>query len=666
MRYLVSKQQLSSPNYETCTVQESLSYLSNLEEIAVDTETLGFDPYTCALISLQIGDGTNQYFIDTATIDIQNYKELLESKLLVMQNGKFDLRFLYHHRIIPTRIYDTYLAERTLYLGIDSHRAGLDSLCREYLGVVLDKEERKNISARLTESLIVYGCKDVEYLLEIKRIQQGFIKEKELEVSIELDNRFVKVLAYIEYCGIYLDPQDWEIKCQKDLEALKQATEELDNFILNNPEQYRKYIDNQLSLFDEGITCKLNWASSHQVIPFMQSLGVDTKTKDKETGLWKDSVEKKVIAPQQHLHPIIKVYLKFTECQKVVSTYGHNWFSYINPVTGRIHTNYNQIMNTGRLSSGQKGNPKKGIQQLPNMQNIPSDTATRNCFKAQKGNTLIVCDYSGQETIVLVNKCLDPDLLSFYRQGLSDMHSFIASKIFPELEGLSVDEIKEKHKHKRTIAKSAGFAINYGGVGMTIAQNLNISLEEGEAVYNAYFKAFPGLAQYFKEEKTRAVKTGYIQFNNISGRKSFVPYFEDFERLQKDIQGDKKFWEKYRTEKALNSDTFNLELKPKVRQYFIKKGEIERMSLNFPIQGTSSEITKLAGIYLFEYLQENNLLFDVLIPNTIHDEYIVECRLELQELMKNKLQECMEKAGDVFCKTIKLKADPMITSTWQH
>ena len=195
MRYLVSKQKLSSSNYENCTAQESLDYLNNLDEIAVDTETLGFDPYTCALISIQIGDGTNQYFIDTATIDIQNYKELLESKLLVMQNGKFDLRFLYHHRIVPSRIYDTYLAERTLYLGIDSHRAGLDSLCMEYLGIKLDKEERKNISARLTESLIVYGCKDVEYLLEIKRIQQGFIKEKALEVSIELDNRFVKVLA---------------------------------------------------------------------------------------------------------------------------------------------------------------------------------------------------------------------------------------------------------------------------------------------------------------------------------------------------------------------------------------------------------------------------------------------------------------------------------------
>ena len=181
MRYLITtQQQLPSPNYEVCTVQESLEYLNNLEEVAVDTETLGFDPYTDPVISLQLGDTVNQYFIDIATVSMEPYRRLLETKLLVFQNGKFDLRFLYHHRIVPSKIYDTFLAERTLYLGIDSHRAGLDALCKSYLDIELSKEERKNISARLTESLIVYGCKDVEYLLTIKSKQEELIKEKGL------------------------------------------------------------------------------------------------------------------------------------------------------------------------------------------------------------------------------------------------------------------------------------------------------------------------------------------------------------------------------------------------------------------------------------------------------------------------------------------------------
>lgn len=112
------------------------------------------------------------------------------------------------------------------------------------------------------------------------------------------------------------------------------------------------------------------------------------------------------------------------------------------------------------MSSGQKGNPKRGIQQLPNMQNVPSDARTRSCFQSEEGNVLIVSDFSGQEQIVLANKSLDTDLLYFYSSGLSDMHSFIASKIFPELEGLTLDEIKDNHKGKRQIAKGAGFAIN--------------------------------------------------------------------------------------------------------------------------------------------------------------------------------------------------------------
>jgi DNA polymerase-1 len=463
-----------------------------------------------------------------------------------------------------------------------------------------------------------------------------------------------------------MNPTDWRSKCDDDLKDLLAVQETLDNFILDNSATYPKFIDNQLSLFASGIKCKLNWASSKQVIPFMQSLGVDTLTKDKETGLMKDSIDKKVLGPQKKKHPIISTYIEYTESQKEVSTYGENWFNYINSATGRVHTNYNQIMNTGRLSSGQKGMPKKGIAQMPNMQNIPSDNRTRGCFQAEKGNMLVVSDYAGQEQIVLANKSLDKDLLEFYAKGLGDMHSFIASKIFPELGDLSLDEIKDNHKGKRQIAKGAGFAINYGGTGMTIAQNLNISMTEGEEVYKAYFKAFPGLANYFKVEKKRALELGYIQFNNISGRKCFIPFFEEFKKLHGEIYETDGFWDDYKLEKSKNSHTFLNYFKPKVREYFMKKGDIERMSLNYPVQGSSADITKLAGIYFFRYLVEKDLVFKVKLPNVVHDEWLVECPEEMAQDMADVLQDCMEKAGEVFCKTVKLKAEPMITKTWKH
>lgn len=98
----------------------------------------------------------------------------------------------------------------------------------------------------------------------------------------------------------------------------------------------------------------------------------------------------------------------------------------------------------------------------------------------------------------------------------------------------------------------------------------------------------------------------------------------------------------------------------------MKKGDIERMSLNYPIQGSSADITKLAGVYFFEYLEANNLLFTVLMPNVVHDEWIVESPKDMSKEISIVLKDCMEKAGEVFCKVVKLKAEPMITLKWQH
>lgn len=669
MVYLITNQQeLFTPvGYSMATTEDALLFLETLEEIGVDTETSGMDPFTAELLSMQLGNNDKQFVIDCNTIDITIFKELLETKTLLLQNAKFDLRFLYLYNIVPTKVYDTFLVERILTTGIDTAKRGLDALVYKYCKIVLNKTIRGSIYREgLSTRVIKYAADDVKYLGDIKLKQEQLLRENNLTRTASLDNEFVLVLSYIEFCGMFLNREQWEQKCATDEQLLIDKVLLLNQFIIEHAEQYPQFINNQLSLFSEGITCQINWASSQQVIPFMKSLGVNTLTKDKETGLMKDSIDKKVLMPQKDLHPIISSYIEYTEAQKVVSTYGRNWFSYINKVTGRIHTNYTQIMNTGRLSSGQKGKPKQGISQLPNMQNIPSDSLTRSCFQAQEGNMLVVSDYSGQEQIVLANKSLDKDLLYFYKSGLSDMHSFIASKIFPELVGLDLDEIKSKHKHKRQIAKGAGFAINYGGTGITIAQNLNISMEEGDNVYKEYFKAFPGLANYFKTEKARALQLGYIQFNNISGRKCFIPFFDEFKQLHAEIYNTVGFWDDYKIEKAKNSFKFNNFFKPKVREYFMKKGEIERMSLNYPVQGSSADITKLAGIYFFRYLKENNLLFTVKMPNVVHDEWIVECPTEMAKDIAVVLQECMEKAGEIFCKTVKLKAEPMITKEWQH
>jgi DNA polymerase I-like protein with 3'-5' exonuclease and polymerase domains len=170
--------------------------------------------------------------------------------------------------------------------------------------------------------------------------------------------------------------------------------------------------------------------------------------------------------------------------------------------------------------------------------------------------------------VVLANKALDQNLLKFYDEGWGDMHSFVASKMYPELEGLSLETIRTQHKEKRQAAKSAGFAINYGGTGSTIADNLGLSKEEGDKIYEAYFQAFPGLKRYFDRVKKQGLKDGYIFISEVTKRKSYLPFIDRFRELEAQLTPE--FWENYRVAKANNSPAFET-MRTVVSDYFLYK-----------------------------------------------------------------------------------------------
>ena len=560
MIYLVTKQDISLPDITLTTVQESLEYLNKLEWIGLDTETSGFDPYTTKLYTLQLGDNDVQYVIDLTTIDINEYKELLETKGLIGHNLKFDLRFLYHYRVIPTKVYDTFLGEKTSRLGIESHRCSLAACVLRHCGIILSKEERLNITGRLTEGFVKYSAYDVKYLHELKDKQEFLQLADGTSVSIDLDNKFVLVLAYIEYSGMKLDVEQWTAKINKVQAIADEAEAQLNQFILDN--KMEKFIDSQLDLFSSSTKVNVNWNSPSQVVEFFQALGVNTKVVEK--GKTKDTIEANHLVKYSSKYPIIELYLKFKGAQKDIGTYGQNWIDQINPVSGRIHTQFKQLMNTGRLSSGGKSGDVKNF----NFQNIPSDQETRSCFVASEGNTLVGCDYTGQEQIVLVNKCLDKNLLEFYDKDLGDMHSFVASKMYNELDGMDLNDIKKKHKDKRQSAKVAGFAINYGGSGIGIADQLGLSVEQGQHIYDSYFNAFPGLKSYFDEAKKFGVENGYVLISPITGKKSYVDYYDEFTKLKNEM--DRDFWDKYKNIKNSNTPTAT-SMKDKVSKFFRKR-----------------------------------------------------------------------------------------------
>ncbi|XAI97337.1 putative DNA polymerase [Leptolyngbya phage Lbo-JY46] len=437
---------------EVVDVDYLLDYFKNHTHIQFDLETSGFDPYTSKVLCFQIGDKDTQFVCDP--LYINKCKALLESKILIGHNIKFDLKFLNLFGIFPTKVHDTFVVEYVLTQGIDKRR-NLAAVLYERLGINLDKSIRENIFERgLTQEVIQYSANDVKYLHEIMEQQLKEGEEKDLLKKIRLENSFVPVLAYIENCGLKLDIEKWKLKIIKDKENLIKAKKVLDDWIIEN--NIKEWISVQLNLFSSEKEVLINWNSPKQVASLFKSLGVPIEYKDGDK--LKESVGNVNIAKYEKDFPIIKNYLEYKKVEKLVGTYGENFFSHINPVTGRVHTNFKQLMDTGRLSSG--GKNRKTKEEYINFQNIPSDKFTRSCFIAEEGNTLLISDYSGQEQVVLANNSLDENLLQFYDSGFSDMHSFVASKMFKYLSDVDLDTIKNQYKEERQKAKSAGFAIN--------------------------------------------------------------------------------------------------------------------------------------------------------------------------------------------------------------
>lgn len=620
------KRVVGSSVWEEIEVQDIISYFKNHKFIALDTETSGLDPHSCELLSIQFGDFDQQFVIEYSPNILEKLKPLLLRKdvVWVLQNAKFDLQFFYKHDIILENIFDTYLAEGVLYCGFDDVklpnyvRKSLDVLVLKYCGVLLNKSIRGTINrVGLTDKVIEYGANDVKYLIPVMTSQMVKIKEDGLWGAVKLDNKFVKVLAYIEYCGIYLNKEKWLAKMEDDSKKLSDMEFALNKWVFERFGD--KYVNKQLDLFSAAKRCSLNWSSSKQIIPIFKELGVDTKVRDKKTGKMKDSIEAKHIVKQVHVSPLIQMYIDYKKAQKLVTTYGQNFLDAINPKTGRIHATFWQIMNTGRTSCGSGDN--KDDDNSINLQNIPSDKITRGCFTNQFENTILVdCDYSQQEDRMYTQLSKEPALIDFYNDTTRkrDGHSFTAKLCFPkELKDVPEEEVKHVRPDLRSKAKGAKFAILFGGVGDTIAKNLGLSKEEGDEVYDAYMKAFPKLKEYFDYIKPIVVKNGYVYFNKVTGRRSYYQIFDEYERLSRTI--DKQWWENYKQHKFHQTEDFLTYYKPTCKRFFNLRGDLERRALNFPCQGSASDMSKLAGVWFFDWILKENLFNKVKISNFVHD-----------------------------------------------
>lgn len=722
MIYLVSnqKQLFESDKYKELSPENAISMLSKEKLLGADTETEGMNPYNKKLLTIQLGTEEFQIVWDCTTVNIQLLKPILENPNIktIWWNYLFDGKFLYHQGIIPVNIYDGMLAEKLMWLGYPPgmHSMSLKAAGEFYCNVELDKSIRgKIIQVGLTPDTIEYAGLDVKYEIPIYKKQQELLKEKDLLKASEFENEFVKVLAYIEYCGVKLDIDKWKAKMNKDLERRDKYKKELDdwvsNYFLEHKGDSRNYtieysypyiidgkiindeipenstpIGQETVISDDGTTsiyrivllkvnfvkydfqgdlfsgfdtkpkCVINWDSPKQVIPLFELLGFKLDTFDKKTKQKKKSVESNIIEPQKHISPIAEIYLNYKAAQKVVSAYGDNWLKAVTKEDGRIHPSFYQLMDTGRLSCG-------GGESGVNVQNLPSDAETRACFVAEKGNVWISCDYQSQESRLIASIANDKAMIDLFENGCGDVHSLVAKMSYPDIiKDTPVEEIKAKFKHYRQEAKGIEFSINYGGDANTIANNKGIPLAEAQEIYDNFMKGFPGVKTYQDYCRMDVMRKGYILLSPVTRHKAYIYDFSELSKIQEKFN-DPEFWAYYNEMKK--SDP-NCETVQNVKRYFKRKSASEKQAINYRIQGAGALCFKLASIKLFNWLRKNNLLFTVKYCVPVHDEINLECPEELKDTISDILVKCMEEGAKPFCTRVKLGADVEIGDFWIH
>ena len=684
MILLVTNQQqlFDSDIYSLITVEESLEEISTWKVIQLDSETTGRDAHLCDFLCVQFGNdkADKRIVVDCTTVDIRRYKDLLESKLCILQNAKFDLQFFFNYGIIIRKVYDTMIVEQLLHLGWPAGQISyaLNAIADRRLHINIDKTVRGEIIWRgLDASVIQYAAGDVTYLEKIMWSQVEDLKKQNLMKAAQIECNFIPAIAYLEWCGIHLDREKWMAKMKSDQERLSNAEKLLNDFVVTRPDlrQY-VYVDTQGDLFsgfDLTPKVNINWASSSQVVKIAKILGFNTSTKDKKTGEDKDSVLEKLLKAQKGIcDEFLNLYFDYQEHFKVCSSFGQGHLNAINPKTDRIHTIYKQLgAASGRMSCGsQQSNedlaklnkiPAKECT-FPNMQQLPADEQTRGAFTAPKGYEWCSCDFSALESRLGADIYNEKHMIDEFLYGSGDIHSLMALTFFEDQmePGITTKEVKKKYPHLRKEAKSPEFLIQFGGSAFGLATQLAIPEETAQKYVDSYYNKFKGIADFKKKGSEFVRKNGYILMCKYSGHKMY--WWDHQQWLERQKSFTQEFWEEYRTKHKGTGDAIAQE----VSMHFRAASKWDRMALNAPTQGSGSIILKIAMTDFFNWIVENGYFGKVELSALVHDEANVIYPQELHDIVPVKLKECMETAAGLICTKLPIPAEAAINDHWEH
>lgn len=347
--------------------------------------------------------------------------------------------------------------------------------------------------------------------------------------------------------------------------------------------------------------CEFNINSPKQLGEILfEKLGLPVVKKTK-TGA---STDVEVLQELSEIHPLPKFLLKFRELSKLKSTYVDALPLLVNPKTGRLHTSFNQtVAATGRLSSSD-----------PNLQNIPVRTEEgrkiRRIFVAESTqNVLVSADYSQIELRVLAHLSGDKQLIRAFQEG-ADIHRYTAGLIF-NVEQEAVTEAM------RGSAKTVNFGILYGMGPFSLAKSLNISNEAARDFIKQYFDRYPGIKKYLDGTLEQARKDGFV--STYFKRRRYIP----------DIASRN----------------------PQIKAF------AERTAINAPIQGTASDIIKIAMVRIREVLRKKKFASRMILQ--VHDELVFEAsKKELKELIEVATSEMQDAASFKVPLKVSVKVGP--------
>jgi DNA polymerase-1 len=322
-----------------------------------------------------------------------------------------------------------------------------------------------------------------------------------------------------------------------------------------------------------GRTFNIN--SPKQVAEVLQDLNIATS---KKTATGQIATSKDILNELANEYEIAKLIVEYRELEKLKATYADALPDLIED-DGRIHGNLNQTVTaTGRLSSSD-----------PNLQNIPIRTELgrqiRKAFVPERGNKLISADYSQLELRILAHMTQDEVMLEAFRNG-EDIHAKTARLVF----GAKTDE---ELKEKRRLAKIVNFSIAYAVEPYGLSQRVGISKTEAKKLIEDYYKTYKGVRKYMEEIPKIARQNGYVA--SLFGRRRYLP--------------------------AINDKNATV------------RARAEREAINMPIQGTASDIVKIAMIKTDAALKKAGLSTKMIMQ--IHDELLFEsAEVEVEEAMR--------------------------------